>query len=84
MPEPHSMREVGPLLLVVACLGFFPTGWSQDGTAAITGNVADPTGASIVGVTITAKDKDRETTFTCKRTAPVFSKYNVCLSGHMS
>ena len=58
------MRKVCPLLLIIACLGFFPTAWGQEVTAAITGSVVDPTGASIVGATITAKDKERETTYT--------------------
>ncbi len=33
-------------------------------TATLTGSVVDPTGASIVGATVTAKDKERETTYT--------------------
>jgi Carboxypeptidase regulatory-like domain/TonB dependent receptor len=63
MPERHSMRKVCPLLLIIACLGFFPTAWGQEVTATVTGSVVDPAGASIVGATITAKDKERETTY---------------------
>src|SRR6202040_3433494 len=62
MPERRSMRKVCPLLLLIACLGFFPTAWGQEVTATVTGSVVDPAGASIVGATITAKDKERETT----------------------
>ena len=64
MPERHSKRKACSLLLMVACLGLFPDARGQDVTAAVTGSVVDPTGASIVGATITAKDKERETTYT--------------------
>src|ERR1700751_3646428 len=65
MPERHSMRKACPLLflLMVACLGLFPTARGQDVTAAVTGSVVDPTGAGIVGANITAKDRERETTY---------------------
>ena len=63
MPERHSIRKVCPLLLIIACLELFPTAWGQEVTAAVTGSVVDPGGASIVGATITAKDKERETTY---------------------
>ena len=63
MPERHSIRKVCPLLLIIACLELFPTAWGQEVTAAVTGSVVDPVGASIVGATITAKDKERETTY---------------------
>jgi hypothetical protein len=48
---------------MVVCLGFFQTARGQEVTAAVTGIVVDPTGASIVGATITAKDWERETTY---------------------
>jgi len=64
MPERHSKRKACSLLLMVACLGLFPAARGQDVTAAVTGSVVDPTGASIVGATITAKDRERETAYT--------------------
>jgi len=64
MPERHSKRQACFLLFMVACLGLFPAAQGQDVTAAVTGSVVDPTGASIVGATITAKDRERETTYT--------------------
>src|SRR5258705_469055 len=59
--ETKNAFWIGPVDL---SLVFPPGGGPEEKTAAITGNVADPTGASIVGATITAKDKDRETTYT--------------------
>ncbi len=38
--------------------------WGQDVTAAITGTVSDPSGAPIVGATVTAKETDRGTVWT--------------------
>jgi len=38
--------------------------WGQDVTATITGTVSDPSGAPIVGATVTAKDTDRGTVHT--------------------
>jgi len=64
MPERHSKRQACFLLFMVACLGLFPAAQGQEVTAAVTGSVVDPTGASIVGATITAKDRERETTYT--------------------
>lgn len=64
MPERHWKRKACFLLLMVACLGLLPAAQGQDVTAAVTGSVVDPTGASIVGATITAKDRERETTYT--------------------
>jgi len=61
MPERRSTRTACSLLLMVACLGLFPTARSQEVTAALTGSVIDPTGASIVGATVTAKDTERQT-----------------------
>ena len=49
---------------LLCLVGLFHSAWSQEVTAAITGSVVDPTGASIVGATITAKDTERETAYT--------------------
>ena len=51
-------------ILALASLGTCPAALSQDVTASITGSVVDPTGANIVGATITTKDTERETTST--------------------
>jgi hypothetical protein len=57
------MRRACSILLLLACLGLFPAAWGQDITAALTGTVVDPSGASLVGATVTATDKERETTY---------------------
>ena len=65
MPERHSMRKSCPLLLVLAFLRFFLPGLGPGSNRAdITGSVVDPTGASIVGANITAKDTERQTAYT--------------------
>src|SRR6202162_5562544 len=64
MPERHSMRKACSVVLVLAYLGLIPAALGQDVTAAITGSVVDPTGANIVGATITTRDTERETTYT--------------------
>jgi len=64
IPELHSMRKAFALALLAACLGAFHPAWSQEVTAAVTGGVVDPTGASIVGANVTAKDTERETAYT--------------------
>src|ERR1700693_3822161 len=64
MPERHSMRKACSVVLVLAYLGLIPAALGEDVTAAITGGVVDPTGANIVGATITTRDTERETTYT--------------------
>src|SRR6202158_5905166 len=54
--ELYCMRKASALALLVLCLGGFHSAWSQEVTAAVIGNVVDPTGASIIGATVTAKD----------------------------
>ena len=51
------------LSLFVGFLAVQPA-WSQQVTAAITGKVVDPSGASIAGAKVTAKDLDRGTLWT--------------------
>ena len=57
---------IGILMLgLVACVALAPTtGWAQQVTAAITGKVTDPSGASIAGAKITATDVDRGSAWT--------------------
>jgi len=64
MPKRHSMRKACALGLIIACLGISPAVKGQEVTAAVTGSVVDPTGASIVVATVTAKDTERETAYT--------------------
>ena len=66
MPKLHSMQEALAVALLAVCLAGFQSALSQEVTAAMTGGVVDPTGASIVGATITAKDIERETTYTAQ------------------
>ena len=60
----YSTRKACALVLLVACFGFSPAACGQEVTAAITGRVADPTGASIVGAALIAKDTERGTVYT--------------------
>ena len=51
-------------ILLSICLSlFFAMGiaWSQGGTAAINGQVMDPSGAAVAGASVIAKDLDRGT-----------------------
>jgi hypothetical protein len=48
------------MLALILCVALAPTtGWAQQVTAAITGKVTDPSGASVAGAKITATDVDR-------------------------
>ncbi|HEY1339023.1 MAG TPA: TonB-dependent receptor [Bryobacteraceae bacterium] len=49
------------LLTIVLVAALAPAGWGQETTAAITGKITDPSGAAIVGATVTARDVDRGT-----------------------
>jgi hypothetical protein len=64
MPKLYSTRAALALALLAVCLGGEHPAWSQEVTAAVTGSVVDPTGASIAGATITAKDTERDTVYT--------------------
>jgi hypothetical protein len=57
----QSMRTALVILLSVGLLGVTVSAWGQEVTAGITGTVMDPSGAPIVGASITAKDVDRGT-----------------------
>jgi hypothetical protein len=50
-------------LMVVALLCTANAAWAQEVTATITGTVADPSGAAIVGATVTAKSVERGLNF---------------------
>src|SRR5438445_12659094 len=62
MPKLHLVLDGIALALLAACLAF--PAWSQDVTATITGSIVDPTGASIVGAAVTAKDTERGAAYT--------------------
>src|SRR5436189_6003263 len=64
MPKLYSTRAGLALALLAVCIGGEHPAWSQEVTAAITGSVVDPSGASIVGATFTAKDTERGTVYT--------------------
>src|SRR5258708_20734287 len=63
----RKMQSLGLGLVFVALVALLCSAspaWGQDVTATITGTVADPSGAPIVGATVTAKDTDRGTVHT--------------------
>jgi len=59
----HLMGEALAPAVLAASLGAFPTVWSQEVTAALTGTILDPTGASIAGAKVSAKDTERGTVY---------------------
>src|SRR5947208_12053334 len=59
------LRKLSLLLIGVAVLSALPI-FAQEVSAGITGRVTDPSGASIVGATVTAKDLDRGVEFPTK------------------
>jgi hypothetical protein len=55
------------LLLAIALLAALATyGLAQEATAAVTGKISDPSGAAVVGATVSARDIDRGTVITTK------------------
>jgi hypothetical protein len=52
------------LLTIVATAGMFQHAWGQEVTASITGTVTDPSGAAVVGATVTATSQERGLTYT--------------------
>lgn len=63
-PRHYRLQVVLAVALSVVWLARGQPSWGQEVTAAITGSVVDPTGASIIGATITAKDTERNTVYT--------------------
>src|SRR3984885_6977010 len=51
------------LLLFVTVFGASHYGWSQEGTASITGTITDQSGAAVTGATITATSQERGQTY---------------------
>jgi hypothetical protein len=63
------------LILAVALLtALAQSGFAQEATAAITGKISDPSGAAVVGATVTAKDADRGTVW---QRRPVFRQQSI-------
>src|SRR5437879_5028496 len=63
----RKMKSLGLGLVVmtlVALLCSAKAAWGQDVTASITGTVSDPSGAAVVGATVTAKSVERGITYT--------------------
>src|SRR5208282_6527795 len=62
-----NMKKLQSLGLIISCMTLLVllccanAAWAQDVTATITGTITDPSGAPIVGATITAHDTDRGT-----------------------
>ena len=63
----RKMQSLGLGLVVMALVALLCTAnpaWGQDVTATITGTVMDPSGAALVGATVTAKSVERGLTYT--------------------
>src|SRR6266404_5469937 len=63
----RKMQSLGLGLIFLALVALLCTAnpaWGQEVTASITGTVSDPTGAAIVGATVTAKSVERGLTYT--------------------
>ena len=59
------MKRIISLVLFIVISGCLAvSAWGQQVTAAFTGKVTDPTGASLVGAKVTATDADRGTPWT--------------------
>src|SRR5437879_2449537 len=64
MRKMHSLGLGLVFLALVPLLYTANPAWGQEVTASITGTVSDPTGAAIVGATVTAKSVERGLTYT--------------------
>ena len=60
------------ILAAALLIGLAQFGFAQEATASITGKISDPSGAAVMGATITAKDMDRGTPWTAKTNAEGF------------
>ena len=66
MRKKQSMRWVLVCIGVVGLLFSTSPAWAQDVTATITGTVTDPSGAALVGATVTARETERGTLWTAR------------------
>jgi Carboxypeptidase regulatory-like domain len=65
----RKMQSLGMGLVFLALVALLCTAnpaWGQDVTASITGTVSDPSGAAVVGATVTAKSVERGITYTAE------------------
>src|SRR2546429_9248092 len=63
----RKMKSLGlglVFMALVALLCSASAAWGQDVTASITGTVSDPSGAAVVGATVTAKSVERGLSYT--------------------
>ena len=65
----RSMRMGFVLLLLAGIFSVLQPAFGQEVTAGITGTVVDPSGAAIIGATVTATDTDRGTSVTTQTNA---------------
>ena len=63
MPKLHSTQRAFAVALLAVCLAGSDSARSQEVTAAVTGSVVDPLGASIAGATLTATNEERGTVY---------------------
>ena len=84
VPTLPSIREALAVGLLTLCLAGARPAWSQEVTATITGSVVDPTGASIVGAALIAKDTERGTVYTVRSNRSAFLTCRACPSALMS
>src|SRR6202046_2737739 len=72
--ESTSIRCLLSVCLIAVLLSVASPAWSQETTATINGTVTDPSGAPIVGATVTATDVARGTDYpTQTNTAGAYS-----------
>jgi len=63
-----TIRLVTLVFLLIAVVAMGPA-WGQQVTASFTGQITDPTGASVVGAKVTATDTERGTEYTATTNA---------------
>ena len=75
--EFRSRTRLGFVLILAAAIltALAQQGFAQEATAAITGKISDPSGAAVMGATVTAKDMDRGTPWATKTNTEGF--YNL-------
>jgi hypothetical protein len=64
MKKVHSLGLVILCMTLLALLCSAPAAWAQDVTASIAGTVTDPSGAAVLGASVTAKSVERGVTYT--------------------
>ena len=66
--NPRTIRLATLVFLLIAVVAMGPA-WGQQVTASFTGQITDPTGASVVGAKVTATDTERGTEYTATTNA---------------